>query len=70
MSFLAQLLGTLFGAMAGFAVSSMAVFVVDGTPLNLGFVGAGAGALIGYGAGYLVARNYEKSLKKDADPAT
>ncbi|MEQ8666720.1 MAG: hypothetical protein RIC16_13450 [Rhodospirillales bacterium] len=66
MSFLAQLLGTVFGAIAGFGVFSMAVFVVDGVLVNLGYVGAGVGALIGFGAGYLVARSYEKSQIKDA----
>ena len=62
MSFLAQLIGAVAGAIAGYSLLSMAVFVVDDMTIPLNLLGAGVGAMLGYGVGLLIARNYEKEI--------
>lgn len=67
MGFLAQLLGAVLGAIAGFALGQMVVFGVAGETLNLGAIMGGVGALVGFMIGRFFTNRYESEASESGD---
>jgi len=66
MSFLAQLLGAVFGAGCGFLLGEMMIVGVAGEAFDMRLILAGVGAVIGYTAGRFIAGRAETEAGKDA----
>ena len=62
MAFIAQLLGAIMGAAAGFGLGEMLVVGIDDQAIDMRYIMAGFGALIGFVIGRSIASRYEREV--------
>ncbi|MEQ8666015.1 MAG: hypothetical protein RIC16_09835 [Rhodospirillales bacterium] len=62
-AFLAQLMGAVMGAVAGFGLGEMLIVGVADHAIDMRFILAGLGALIGFVIGRLIASRYEREAQ-------
>ncbi len=64
--FLAQLVATVLGAIAGFTLGAMLIVEVEGQGVSMHLVMAGVGAVVGFGIGHVISRAYQREVAKEA----
>lgn len=65
-AFLAQLLGAIMGAAAGYGLGEILLVGVGGATVDMRFILAGVGALVGFLIGRFIASFYERSESKSS----